>query len=33
VQNFNEIEASGGILGRFPGSEVMEIIKRFIALK
>ena len=33
VQNFNEIEASGGILGRFPGSEVMEIIKRFIILK
>ena len=29
VQQFSEIDAAGGGLGRFPGSEVMTIIKSF----
>jgi len=29
VQHFSEIDASCGILGRFPGMEVMKIIKSF----
>lgn len=31
VNHFNEIEVARGALGRFPGSEVMKIIKHFIA--
>ncbi|KAG0476456.1 hypothetical protein HPP92_013297 [Vanilla planifolia] len=33
VSEFNEIAAAGGCLGRFPGSEMMGIIKKFIKLK
>jgi 2,3-bisphosphoglycerate-independent phosphoglycerate mutase len=33
TQNFNEIDASKGVLGRFPGSEVMPLIKRIVQLQ
>ncbi|GAB4827442.1 hypothetical protein Ancab_034326 [Ancistrocladus abbreviatus] len=33
VSEFNEIAAARGCLGRFPGSEMMEIIKAFLKLQ
>lgn len=33
VSKFSEIAAARGCLGRFPGSEMMGIIKKFIKLK
>jgi 2,3-bisphosphoglycerate-independent phosphoglycerate mutase len=33
VCEFNEIAAARGCLGRFPGSEMMGIIKKFIKAK
>ena len=33
VSKFNEIAAAKGCLGRFPGSETMGIIKKFLKLK
>lgn len=29
VRSFDELSAARGALGRFPGSEVMRLIKRF----
>lgn len=33
VCEFNEIAAARGCLGRFPGGEMMGIIKRFLQLR
>jgi len=29
VERFDEVSACGGVLGRFPGSQAMEVLKRF----
>ncbi|GAB4817188.1 hypothetical protein N2152v2_004234 [Parachlorella kessleri] len=33
VQRFSEIDAAGGALGRFPGSQVMTLVKQFVGLE
>lgn len=30
---FSEIDATQGVLGRFPGGEVMSVIKHFLEIK
>lgn len=33
VHKFSEVDAAGGDLGRFPGSQVMSLIRQFVGLQ